>query len=120
MANDLKSYSGGKIKVNIIDPLEGGQKQQSEFTQALIDRGLYPTNLSVKTNSGFSQKLIFPAAIISNEEQEVNINLLQNRTGQTPEQILNNSIQNLEYAFASAITKIHKNTVPYIGFTEGH
>jgi len=120
MVNDLKSYAGGKIKVNIIDPLEGNQNQQTEFTQALINRGLYPTNLSVKTSSGFSQKLIFPAAIISNEKQEVNVNLLQNRTGQSPEQILNNSIQNLEYAFASAITKINKKTVPYIGFTEGH
>jgi len=120
MANDLKSYSGGKVKVNIIDPLEGDQKEQTEFTQALIDRGLYPTNLSVKTSSGFSQKLIFPAAIVNNEAHEVNVQLLQNRTGQTPEQILNNSIQNLEYAFASAITKINKSTVPYIGFTEGH
>src|SRR5690606_13406762 len=120
MANDLKSYSVGKVKVNIIDPLEGNQKQQSEFTQALIDRGLYPTNLSVKTNTGFSQKFIFPAAIVSNDEQEINVSLLQNRTGQTPEQVLNNSIQNLEYAFASAITKINNSTVPYIGFTEGH
>src|SRR5690606_17750430 len=120
MARDLKSYSDGKIKVNIIDPLEGDQNQQTEFTQALINRGLYPTNLSVKTSSGFSQKLIFPAAIIHNDEQEINVNLLQNRTGLTPEQVLNNSIQNLEYAFVSAITKINKETVPYIGFTEGH
>ncbi|NGM62295.1 gliding motility-associated ABC transporter substrate-binding protein GldG [Sphingobacterium sp. SGG-5] len=120
MAHDLKSYSGGKIKVNVIDPLEGDQSQQSEFTQALINRGLYPTNLSVKTSSGFSQKLIFPAAVVHNDTHEVNVTLLQNRTGLTPEQVLNNSIQNLEYAFVSAIMKINKETVPYIGFTEGH
>lgn len=120
MANDLKSYSNGKIKVNIIDPLQGDAEQQNEFTQALVNRGLFPTNLSVKSSSGFSQKLIFPGAIVNNAEQEININLLQNRTGQSPEQILNNSTQNLEYAFASAISKINQQQTPYIGFTEGH
>ncbi|HMR19990.1 MAG TPA: gliding motility-associated ABC transporter substrate-binding protein GldG, partial [Sphingobacterium sp.] len=120
MANDLKSYSNDKLKVQIIDPLQGDANEQHEFTQALVTRGLYPTNLSVKTSSGFSQKLIFPGAIVNNAEQEININLLQNRTGQSPEQILNNSIQNLEYAFASAISKINQKQTPYIGFTEGH
>lgn len=120
MARDLGSYSKGKLKVNIIDPLQGDATEQQEFTQALVNRGLYPTNLSVKSSSGFSQKLIFPAAIVNNEEHEVNVQLLQNRTGQSPEQILNNSIQNLEYAFTSAISKINQKQTPYIGFTEGH
>lgn len=120
MAKDLSTYSNGKLKVNIIDPLLGDAAQQQEFTQALVDRGLYPTNLSVKTSAGFSQKLIFPSAIINNANKEINVQLLQNRTGQTPEQILNNSIQNLEYAFASALSKISQKQSPYIGFTEGH
>lgn len=120
MAKDLSTYSNGKLKINIIDPLQGDATEQQEFTQALVNRGLYPTNLSVKTSTGFSQKLIFPGAIVNNATQEVNVQLLQNRTGQTPEQILNNSIQNLEYAFASAISKINQKQTPYIGFTEGH
>jgi ABC-2 type transport system permease protein len=120
MAKDLSSYSHGRLKVNIIDPLQGSSEEQQELTQALINRGLYPTNLSVKTSAGFSQKLIFPGAIVNNAEQEINIQLLQNRTGQSPEQILNNSIQNLEYAFASAISKLNKQETSYIGFTEGH
>lgn len=120
MAKDLSAYSQGRLKVHIIDPLQGEAADQQEFTQALVSRGLYPTNLSVKTSTGFSQKLIFPAAIINNDEHEVNVQLLQNRTGQTPEQILNNSIQNLEYAFASALSKINQEQTPYIGFTEGH
>lgn len=120
MGKDLSSYSRGKLKIHIIDPLQGDANEQQEFTQALVNRGLYPTNLSVKTSSGFSQKLIFPGAIVNNSEHEINIHLLQNRTGQSPEQILNNSIQNLEYAFASAISKINQQTTPYIGFTEGH
>lgn len=120
MASDLRTYSNDRIKINLVDPLEGDQNQQQEYTQALINRGLYPTNLSVKSESGFSQKLIFPAAIVNTEELEVNVNLLQNKTGADPEQVLNNSIQNLEYAFASAIKKVVAQKKSYIGFTEGH
>ncbi|WP_140936734.1 gliding motility-associated ABC transporter substrate-binding protein GldG [Sphingobacterium lumbrici] len=120
MASDLRTYSNGRIKINLVDPLQGDQNQQQEYTQALINRGLYPTNLSVKSKSGFSQKLIFPAAIINTEDLEVNVNLLQNKTGANPEQVLNNSIQNLEYAYASAIRKVVAAKNSYIGFTEGH
>ncbi|TDQ81220.1 gliding motility-associated ABC transporter substrate-binding protein GldG [Sphingobacterium yanglingense] len=120
MAHDLKSYSKGKLKINVIDPSAGSQEEQKEYTEALIARGLYPTNLSVKTENGFTQKLIFPSAIISRGDHEINVSLLQNKTGQTPEQVLNNSIQNLEYAFTSAISKSNIDKVPYIAFTEGH
>src|SRR5690606_40217533 len=53
-------------------------------------------------------------------EKEININLLQQRMGISPEEVLNNSIQNIEYAYISAIRKIMKEAQSYIGFTEGH
>ena len=120
MANDLRSYAKGKIHVNLIDPSSGSVEEQGKFKTALIERGLFPTNLNVKSADGYSQKLIFPYAIINRGDKEINVNFLQNRTGQTPDQILNNSIQNLEYAFVSAITKASNNTSPFIAFTEGH
>lgn len=120
MANDLKTYSHGNLKFNIIDPLEGSQDEQREFTQALISRGAYPTNLSVKTDQGFTQKLIFPIAILQTDEQEIVINLLQQKQGARPEEALNNSIQNLEYAFSTALKKVGNSNVAFIGFSEGH
>lgn len=120
MAHDLKTYSRGKLKVNIVDPSAGSREEQKQYTEALINRGLFPTNLSIKTENGFNQTLIFPAAIISTDEQEINVNLLQSKMGQAPEQVLNNSIQNLEYAFVSAITKVSSEKLSYIAFTEGH
>lgn len=120
MAYDLGSYAKGKIKINIIDPTEGTEAEQKDFSTALINRGLYPTNLNVKHADGYTQKLIFPYAIINRGDDEVNVNLLQNRAGQTPDQILNNSIANLEYAFVSAIAKIVSGKSSFIGFTEGN
>ncbi|MBE8712858.1 gliding motility-associated ABC transporter substrate-binding protein GldG [Sphingobacterium hungaricum] len=120
MIADLRSYSDGKVKYNVINPLEGSQQEQQEFTTALTERGLYPTNLNVKSEDGFSQKLIFPWAIVGNAEHEIAVNLLQNKTGLDPNEVLNNSVQNLEYAFISSIKKVTAKEVPFIGFTEGH
>lgn len=120
MANDLRLYSKRKIHLNIVDPLEGSEQDRQELTQALIQRGLYPTNLNIKSESGYQQKQIFPWAIVGSEKNEITVNLLQSKMGTAPEEVLNNSIQNLEYAFVNAIRKADSETTPFIGFTEGH
>lgn len=120
MLTNLRSYANVNISYNTIDPLEGSEQERQEFSNALVQRGLYPTNLSVKNEGGLSQKPIFPWAIIGDGEQEVAINLLQTKMGLPPEEVLNNSVQNLEYAFASAIKKLNAGSMPFIGFTEGH
>lgn len=120
IARDMCRISNGNIKVNIINPKDGSAQEQQELAAALIDRGLQPTNLSIKNSSGISQNLIFPYAIVNKGEEEINVHLLQNKIGLSPEQVLNNSIQNLEYGFISAIKKLSITSKPFIGFTEGH
>jgi ABC-2 type transport system permease protein len=120
MLRDFKSYSNSNLKFDFVNPLSGEQKSQEEAYQLLIKKGIEPTNLSVKTEDGMSQKIIFPAALITYKGRQIPVKLLQSRAGASPEEVLNNSIQNLEYAFASAIKKISKSESGRIGFTEGH
>ncbi|MCA5006055.1 gliding motility-associated ABC transporter substrate-binding protein GldG [Sphingobacterium bovistauri] len=120
MSRDMYTASNGFIKVNIINPQDGSAQDQQELIAALVDRGLQPTNLSVKNSSGLAQNLIFPYAIVSKGEQEINVNLLQNKIGLSPEQVLNNSIENIEYGLISAIKKLTSDSKTFIGFTEGH
>ncbi|SDL99341.1 ABC-2 type transport system permease protein [Daejeonella rubra] len=120
LLRDFDSYAGGKLEFDFVNPLTGDQKSQEEAYQRLIDLGIEPTNLSVKTEDGMSQKLIFPAALITYKGLQIPVKLLQNRAGISPEEVLNNSIQNLEYAFASAIKKVTTGGSVRIGFTEGH
>jgi ABC-2 type transport system permease protein len=117
---DFKTYSNTNLKFDFVNPLSGEQKSQEEAYQLLIEKGIEPTNLSVKTEDGMSQKIIFPAALITYKGRQIPVKLLQSRAGASPEEVLNNSIQNLEYAFASAIKKISKSESGRIGFTEGH
>ncbi len=120
LLRDFKTYSNANLKFDFINPLSGDQKSQEEAYQLLIEKGIEPTNLSVKTEDGMSQKIIFPAALITYKGRQIPVKLLQSRAGISPEEVLNNSIQNLEYAFASAIKKISKDESGRIGFTEGH
>ncbi|MBM3401559.1 MAG: gliding motility-associated ABC transporter substrate-binding protein GldG [Bacteroidetes bacterium] len=117
---DFKSYCNAKLKFDFINPLSGNQKAQEDAYQGLIEKGIEPTNLSVKTEDGMSQKIIFPAALITYKGRQMPVKLLQSRAGISPEEVLNNSIQNLEYVFSNAIKKISKNETGRIGFTEGH
>lgn len=118
---DYKAYAGDNIQFEFINPVEGkNQQEQEQIYQELSAKGITPTNLSVKTESGLSQKVIFPAAMVSFGDQRIAVGLLQNRIGVSPEEVLNNSIQNLEYAFSSAIKKAVSGGKPRVGFTEGN
>lgn len=120
LLSDLSAYSADKITFEVINPLDGNTQQQQANTEALADRGITPTNLSVRTETGFSQQLIFPAALITYGDHEIPVQLLLSRAGASHETVLNNSIQNLEYAFVSALRKVVSGGRPLIGFTEGH
>ena len=121
MLSDLQAYSNGKLHFIFADPLKGlSQDMQQQALQNLSDKGIQPSNLSVKTDDGVTQKLIIPAALVSCDQKDIAVNLLQTRIGLSDEDVLNNSIQNLEYGFSSAIKKVTNGGKPKIGFTEGH
>jgi ABC-2 type transport system permease protein len=121
MLSDLQAYSHGRLHFEFFDPLKGlSNEQQQQALQELEDKGVEPTNLSEKTDNGLTQKLIIPYAIVLANGKEIPVKLLLNRIGLSPEEQLNNSIQNLEYAFSSAIKKATSGGKPEIGFTEGH
>lgn len=118
---DFKAYGGSNINYNFVDPSSGKtQEQQQTLFNELYTKGIEATNLSVKTESGLTQKTIIPAALVSYEGKEIPVKLLQNRIGLSPEEVLNNSVQNLEFAFTAAIKKITTGGKPRLAFTIGH
>jgi ABC-2 type transport system permease protein len=118
--DDYQAYSNKNIRFDFVNPSSGNQQNQEENYQRLVEQGLQPTNLSVNTEDGLTQKIIFPAALVTYRDKQIAVNLLQSKIGASPEDVLNNSIQNLEYAFTSAIKKVLSGGKPRIGFTEGN
>jgi ABC-2 type transport system permease protein len=121
MLSDLQAYSHYRLQFNFVDPLKGlNQDEQQQEIQGLTDKGIQPSNLSVKTDDGVIQKMIVPGALVTSNGKEIAVNLLQTRIGLSEDEVLNNSIQNLEYSFSSAIKKVTSGGKPKIGLTEGH
>jgi ABC-2 type transport system permease protein len=121
MLSDLQAYSHRKLQFEFVDPLKGlSPEQQNSTLQNLSDKGLTPQTWSFKTDDGVVQKVLVSSALVVSGGKETAVNLLQRRIGLSDDESINNSIQNLEYAFSSAIKKATSGGKPIIGFTEGH
>ncbi len=121
MLDEFRAYSNDNIEYEFINPsVSDNKKQQNEVYKQLYEKGLEPTNLEVKEESGTSQQIIWPAALVTYKGRELPWQLLKTQMGQSAEGQLNNSIQALEYEFASVIRNLSTVIRPQIGFIEGH
>jgi ABC-2 type transport system permease protein len=124
MLSDLSAYSHHQLQFEFVDLITSiknlSPDQQKQTYEDLAAKGVAAQKLSFKTDDGVSEKLIFPEAVVKTGDKEVVVNLIQTRIGSSEEEQLNNSIQNLEYAFSSAIKKAVSGGKQQIGFTEGH
>ena len=103
----LESFASknSNIKYNLVDPLEDSENPQETVAQ-LQSLGLQPANVTVEENGKVSNELVFPWAMVNFNDQTVRVPLLKNKLGSTAEDRINNSVQQLEYAFADAFTKL--------------
>ncbi len=93
------------IVFNFINPLEDKTTRERNIKQ-LTQRGLTPMQLTVQENGKSTQAVIFPWALASYNEQTVIIPLVKNKIGATQQELVTNSVQHLEYAFADGFSKL--------------
>ncbi|MBC8486190.1 MAG: gliding motility-associated ABC transporter substrate-binding protein GldG [Bacteroidetes bacterium] len=120
MLDQFRAYSDN-IQYEFINPSSGTDpKERDEVYRRLMERGLNPTDLQVKTKDGSTKQIIFPGAIVTYKSKELPLELLISQMGVPPEEVLNNSIQNLEFNIANTIRKLSVEQRPKIAFIEGH
>jgi len=120
LLNEFRAYNKN-IEYDFINPSSSDNaKERNDTYQLLMEQGLNPTNLQVKTKGGMEQQVIFPGALVSYKNNEMPVELLDAQFNIPPETALNNSIQNLEFKFATVIKRLVKNVKPRIAFIEGH
>lgn len=120
MLDEFRAYNKN-IQYEFINPSESDdQAERQEVYQQLVEKGLQPTDLQVSTKQGREQQIIFPGALVSYKSKEIPLELLKSQIGVAPEEVLNNSIQGLEFNLASAIKKLTVIRKPRIAFIDGH
>ena len=113
------SLYNSQIKFGFLNPL-ADEKTRNQNLQQLAQRGLQPFQINIKESGKTSQELIIPWALASYNEQTVIIPLIKNKIGATDQELVNGSIQNLEYAFAEAFKKLVKPKQKKIAVLKGN
>ena len=93
------------IIFNLVDPLEDVSLREETIVD-LQQLGLKPASVTIEDQGKTTQELVFPWAMVNHNNKTVKVPLLKNKLGATTEDRINNSVQNLEYAFTDAFKKL--------------
>ena len=122
MLDEFRAYTK-YVDYEFINPSESTDaNERNDIYKQLYQAGLNPTDMVVKNSDGSSkQMVIWPGALVSYRNQtEIPIDLLENQLGQSSEEALNASMQNLEFRLIDAVKKVTRLQKPTIAFVQGH
>ena len=116
--DEFQIYGGTKIKYAFIDLNSEykDEKTRNEKIVQLAQKGIPPTNAMANEDGKKTQSLIIPGAVITYKGKEIATLLLKGNKLSSPQQILNQSYEGVEYQLASAIKNITANQKKKIGF----
>ena len=121
MLDEFSAYAGGKIQYEFIDPFaEADNKKSSDIIKELTEKGLQPTNVQIKKDDESAQKIIVPGAIFFYKGREIPVNFLKGQFGANPEEVINSSIELIEYELANVLRKALESKTHTIAFTDDH
>lgn len=122
MLDEFRAYTK-YIDYEFINPSESADASERNDTyKQLYQSGLTPTDVVIRNSDGSSkQMVIWPGALVSyRNNTEIAIDLLENQLGQSSENALNASMQNLEFRLIDAVKKVTRLQKPNIAFIQGH
>lgn len=121
MLDEFAVYSNGKIQYEFIDPFaDADQRKSSDIVEELVSKGLQPTNVQIRKDDESAQKIIVPGAMFYYKGKEIPVNFLKGQFGANPEDVINSSIELLEYEVANALRKATATKTLKVAFTEDH
>lgn len=121
MLNEFRVYAGNNIQYDFINPDKtGGPAGKKDLIKYLANLGIQPTNLHANENGKSTEKLIFPGAVISYGGKEAGVMLLKGNKSNTPDEILNQSIEGVEYQLASGISRLVNFSRKKVAMIAGH
>ena len=122
MLNEFRVYAGENIQYRFVNPSEDrSPKERQEFYRDLRKKGLDPANIrSRDKEGGYTQKMIFPGAIVNFGDRQAAVNLLKTNPGLSSERRLNQSLEALEYNLIDAVYKLTIAKKQPIAFITGH
>ncbi|AFU67429.1 gliding motility ABC transporter-type substrate binding protein GldG [Psychroflexus torquis ATCC 700755] len=114
---EFKAYNSN-IKFEFVDPLEG-DLDAMEVANQFYENGMSPESLNIRENGTLTERLIFPWAMAEYGGMQIPIQLLQKTLTQSNSEMIQRSVQNLEYAFIDGMTKLSRERTKKIAIIKG-
>ena len=116
--DEFQIYGGTNIKYTFIDlnAEYKDEKTRNEKIAKIAQKGITPTNVYNNEDGKKTQSLILPGAIITYKNKEIATLLLKGNKLSSPQEILNQSYEGVEYQLASAIKRVTATEKKKIGF----
>jgi ABC-2 type transport system permease protein len=119
--DEFRIYSDNKVQFVFTDPATAmSAKARNEFMAELAGKGINAVNTVEGTEGERSQKIVFPGALISYGGFENGVMLLKGNRSQGAQEVLNQSIEGLEFELANGINKLVNTKRKRVGFLVGH
>ena len=118
---EFRIYSNNKINFIFTDPNQAvGEKARNEFMAELNSKGISPMNVIENKDGQRVEKFVFPGALVSYGGFESGVMLLKGSRAQGSQEVLNQSIENIEFELGNAIYKLINTNRKKIGLVKGH
>ncbi len=118
---EFNNLSNGLIEYEFIDPYEeADEKKRQEIFTALDEKGLKFSNITYEQDGAEVNKIIWPGAIIEYKGKEYPVQFMRSEMPLSDPEMVNFSVNNLEYELASSFRRILRDKKPLIGVLEGH
>ncbi|MCX7954526.1 MAG: gliding motility-associated ABC transporter substrate-binding protein GldG [Bacteroidales bacterium] len=121
--DEFRSIAGDKIQYEFIDIASRykTKKEINNIYKQLYEKGIIPYNIEEKSPEGkITHRVVFPGALINSGDKETAVNFIKTSMTKTPEEVINSSIEDIEYNITNAIRKLQNEFGQYIAFIEGH
>lgn len=121
--NQFHAYNKN-ITFEFIDPnneKEFNDEERQVIYQKMMQKGVYPMQEQLKEGNSVRTLTLLPGAEITYKGRSTAISLVHNQQYiRDISDIINNSIQNLEYEFIHAIRNLTRLKRPSVAFLQGH
>ncbi|HNY75608.1 MAG TPA: gliding motility-associated ABC transporter substrate-binding protein GldG [Bacteroidales bacterium] len=119
--DEFKAYNKRLIKYDLIDPAKGKDEATlRNYLKELEYRGLVPSIDYEMSETGTSENVVWPCAIVTYKGREIPINFIYSNIPGSKEELINDAIENTEYKLIDGIYRITLQEKSKVAFIKGH
>lgn len=118
---EFRIYSGNKVQYKFTNPMTAvSQQAQGEFLQQLASKGIQVLPVIENKDGERVEKLVVPGALVSYGGDEQGVMLFKQNIAERSQEVVNQSIEGLEYELASTIVSLNAEDRKVVTFATGH